>query len=123
MPYTPSRSVNAIAPSPSRCASSTSSSAWLAPSRNEKFDLHQSGAYTDQMFSNKGADVNPLPDRIAHCISPTESEISHSATKLTHKKPTRNLACVMFSKCLSYLPRPRCTSITAEIAVSTASSA
>src|SRR4051812_26442472 len=30
---------------PTRCASSTSSSAWLAPSRNEKFDLHQSGAY------------------------------------------------------------------------------
>src|SRR5262245_1535251 len=31
---------------PTRWASSTSSSAWLAPSRNEKFDLHHSGAYT-----------------------------------------------------------------------------
>src|SRR5262249_17779517 len=46
MPYTPSRSVIAIERTPSRCASSRSSSGWLAPSRNEKFDLHQRGAYT-----------------------------------------------------------------------------
>src|SRR5262245_44637788 len=48
---------------PSRCASSTSSSAWLAPSRNEKFDLHHSGAYTGQVFSPSVIAVNALPER------------------------------------------------------------
>ena len=38
---------------PTRCASSISSSGWLAPSRNEKFDLHQSGAYTVLLFSGR----------------------------------------------------------------------
>ena len=44
-PWTPSRSVRASAGNPNASACSTSSSGWLAPSRNEKLLLHQSGTY------------------------------------------------------------------------------
>ena len=42
-PGTPSRSVSATARSPRFCASSTYSSGWLAPSKNEKLLFTQSG--------------------------------------------------------------------------------
>ncbi len=44
MPWTPSLSVMAMDLRPRRCASSTSSSGWLAPSRKEKLVLHHRGA-------------------------------------------------------------------------------
>jgi hypothetical protein len=44
-PYMPSWSVSAIASSPSRAASSTSSSGWLAPSRKLKLEWQCSSAY------------------------------------------------------------------------------
>src|SRR5207249_3939946 len=65
MPYMPSWSVTASASSPSRAASSASSSGWLAPSRKEKLVWQCSSAYPMGIatLSNRCSIHNPAYDR------------------------------------------------------------